>query len=464
MKHLKRSAAAIALAGLTIFSSSFINTALAADARPLISAMQNAQGEPSLAPMLKDVIPAVVNISVKGTKEVNSQIFNIPEEFRFMFPQLNQPARQREFRALGSGVIIDAKNGYIVTNHHVVEDATEIRIALYDGREYEAKKIGSDPHTDLALLQLKEFENITAIAYQSNESMEVGDFVVAIGNPFGLGQTVTSGIISALGRTGLNIENIENFIQTDAAINSGNSGGALVNLRGELVGINTAILGPNGGNIGIGFAIPVDMVKTVVAQLKEFGEVRRGSLGVIGSELTPDLAANFGYKGKAGAFVNEIIENSAAQQAGIKPGDIITSINDKKISSFAELRATIATLGSGAEVKVGIFRDGENITVKTKLKEPDTLSGSDAGVLSEYLSGAMLANNDKGPGVVVTSVDKRSRAQAIGLREGDVIVSVNRDQVKDLSSLKNMLKKVKKKSIALRIERGDSTLYLTIRG
>lgn len=281
MKSLKLSAAAIALAGLTLVASS-VNTAFAADARPLISAMENAKGEPSLAPMLKNVIPAVVNISVKGTKQV-SNMFDIPEEFRFMFPQFNQPNRQREFRALGSGVIIDAKDGYIVTNHHVVEDASEIRVALSDGREFSAKKIGSDPHTDLALLKLNEFDNLTALPFESSGSMEVGDFVVAIGNPFGLGQTVTSGIISALGRTGLNIENIENFIQTDAAINSGNSGGALVNLRGELVGINTAILGPNGGNIGIGFAIPVDMVKTVIDQLKNYGEVRRGTLGVIGT-------------------------------------------------------------------------------------------------------------------------------------------------------------------------------------
>ena len=463
MKNLKRSAAAIALAGLTIFSSSFVSGAMAADARPLIQAMQNSEGEPTLAPMLKNVIPAVVNISVKGTKEVsNNMLFNIPEEFRFMFPQLNQPNRQREFRALGSGVIIDAKEGYIVTNHHVVEDASSIRIALSDGREYEATKIGSDPHTDLALLKLKEFDNLTALPFNSREQMDVGDFVVAIGNPFGLGQTVTSGIISALGRTGLNIENIENFIQTDAAINSGNSGGALVNLRGELVGINTAILGPNGGNIGIGFAIPVDMVKTVVEQLKEFGEVRRGTLGVAGSELTPDLAENFGYKGKAGAFVNEVTPGGAAEKAGIKPGDIITSINGKKIKSFGELRAIIATLGSGADAKIGIFRDGKNLTVNATLTEPDTLSGSDAGQLSDVLEGATLTNNDGG-GVLVSAVAPRSRAFAVGLREGDVITTVNRDNVKDLSDLKNKMSKSKSGATALRIQRGSSVLYLTIR-
>lgn len=461
MKSLKLSAAAIALAGLTLVASS-VNTAFAADARPLISAMENAQGEPSLAPMLKNVIPAVVNISVKGTKQV-TPMFDIPEEFRFMFPQFNNQSRQREFRALGSGVIIDAKEGYIVTNHHVVDDASEIRVALSDGREYDAKKIGSDPHTDLALLKLKDFENITALPFEANGNMEVGDFVVAIGNPFGLGQTVTSGIVSALGRTGLNIENIENFIQTDAAINSGNSGGALVNLRGELVGINTAILGPNGGNIGIGFAIPVDMVKTVIDQLKNYGEVRRGTLGVIGTELTPDLAENFGYKGKAGAFVNEVVADGAAAKAGIKAGDIITSVNGKKIKSFGELRAMIATIGANSSVTIGLFRDGKELTVTAKLQEPDEIKGSDAGKLSTFFEGATLSNHDGG-GVEVTEVQPRSAAAQYGLRKGDVITSVNRDAVKNINDLKKKMGNSKGKSTALRIERGDQAIYVTIRG
>lgn len=462
MKSLKLSAAAIALAGLTLVASS-VNTAFAADARPLISAMENAQGEPSLAPMLKNVIPAVVNISVKGTKQV-TPMFDIPEEFRFMFPQFNNQNRQREFRALGSGVIIDAKEGYIVTNHHVVDDASEIRVALSDGREYDAKKIGSDPHTDLALLKLKDFENITALPFEANGNMEVGDFVVAIGNPFGLGQTVTSGIVSALGRTGLNIENIENFIQTDAAINSGNSGGALVNLRGELVGINTAILGPNGANIGIGFAIPVDMVKTVIDQLKNYGEVRRGTLGVIGTELTPDLAENFGYKGKAGAFVNEVVADGAAAKAGIKAGDIITSVNGKKIKSFGELRAMIATIGANSSVTIGLFRDGKELTVTAKLQEPDEIKGSDAGKLSTFFEGATLSNHDGGGGVEVTEVQPRSAAAQYGLRKGDVITSVNRDAVKNINDLKKKMGNSKGKSTALRIERGDQAIYVTIRG
>ena len=457
---LKLSAAALALAGITLMASMSTPT-YAADARPLISALENSQGEPSLAPMLKEVIPAVVNISVKGTKKV-SPMLQIPEEFRFMFPQLNRE-RQREFRALGSGVIIDAKEGYIVTNCHVVTDANEIRIALSDGREFDATKVGEDEHTDLALLKLEDPEDLVALPMMSDTSkLEVGDFVVAIGNPFGLGQTVTSGIISALGRTGLNIENIENFIQTDAAINSGNSGGALVNLRGELVGINTAILGPNGGNIGIGFAIPVDMVKTVVHQLQEFGEVHRGTLGVTGSELNSDLAESFDYKGKAGAFVNEVLEGGAADKAGVQAGDIITSINGKPIKSFGELRAMIATLGAGADIKLGIFRDGRNLTLDVTLQEPDEISGNDAGQLSSIFEGATLANHDGG-GVEVTDVATRSNAYQFGFRKGDVITTVNRDQIKGLSDLKSKLSKSKDKVLALRIERGDNVLYVTIR-
>lgn len=460
MKSLKLSAIAIAVGCATLLST-LSAPSYAADARPLIAAMANDSGEPSLAPMLKKVIPAVVNISVKGTKQVRP-MFNIPEEFRFMFPQLNQN-REREFRALGSGVIIDAKEGYIVTNHHVVEDADQIRIALSDGREFDAKKIGTDPHTDLALLQVEDFDGIelTALPMDTRDDLEVGDFVVAIGNPFGLGQTVTSGIISALGRTGLNIENIENFIQTDAAINSGNSGGALVNLRGELIGINTAILGPNGGNIGIGFAIPVSMVKSVVAQLQEFGEVRRGTLGVAGTELSNDLAESFGYKGNSGAFVNEVFDDSAAAKAGIKPGDIITSINGKPISSFGELRATIATLGAGADITLGIFRDGKYIELHTTLQEPTEITGADAGQLSSFFEGVSLANHDGG-GVEVTSISERSLAYRLGMREGDVITSVNRDRVETINDLKDKLNKSKGRVNALRIQRGDSQLYLML--
>lgn len=455
-----RAAAAAATAVLALTS---ISAASAADATPLINAMQNEQGEPSLAPMLKHVIPGVVNISVKGTKKTTGPMFNIPEEFRFMFPDLGRQ-QSRPFRALGSGVILNAKEGLIVTNHHVIDEADEIRIALSDGREFNAKKLGSDPHTDLALLKIEDdFEDLTEIKLGDSDAMEVGDFAVAIGNPFGLGQTVTSGIISALGRTGLNIENIENFIQTDAAINSGNSGGALVNLKGELIGINTAILGPNGGNIGIGFAIPSNMVKTVIYQLENFGEIRRGQLGITGTELNADLARNFGYKENSGAFVNEVIKDGAADKAGVKPGDIITSIDGKPISSFGELRAKIATIGAGSEVTLGIFRNGKNIEIKVTLAESQELSSEDSGSLSQAFQGAKLANAEGESGVEVTEVAQRSPAYSIGLREGDVITGVNRNAVKNINDLRKYVKEGEGRITALRIARGDSIVYITFR-
>lgn len=435
-------------------------TAIASEPTHLINALSDS-GTPSLAPMLKNVIPAVVNISVKGTKEVKP-LLNIPEEFRFMFPGNEFGSRQQEFRALGSGVIIDAKKGYIVTNYHVVDGADEIRVALSDGRIYDAKKIGEDQHTDLALLELKKFENLTAINLGDSDNLEVGDFAIAIGNPFGLGQTVTSGIISALGRTGLNIENLENFIQTDAAINSGNSGGALVNLKGNLIGINTAILGPNGGNIGIGFAIPSNMVKTVVDQLIKYGQVRRGSLGIVGTELNADLADSFDYDNNFGAFVNQVIEGSAAEKAGIKSGDIIIKLNGKKITSFGELRAKIATLGAGAKVVLTVFRDGKELDLNVTLGKVEELATDDVKEISTLLDGASLANNDDN-GVLITTVKERSSAYALGLRKGDVILGVNKKQVKNISDLKKLLNKNKGKLSALQIKRGDNTLFITIR-
>lgn len=447
---------------LGLSAAIFAGPASAMDVSPLINSVsKNESGIPSLAPMLKEVIPAVVNISVKGTKEV-SPLFNIPEEFRFMFPGNNFNTRQREFRALGSGVIIDARKGYVVTNAHVVDDADDIRIALSDGREYNAKKVGIDPHTDVALLQLKDYSNLTQIDFANSDELEVGDFAIAIGNPFGLGQTVTSGIISALGRSGLNIENVENFIQTDAAINTGNSGGALINLKGNLIGINTAILGPNGGNIGIGFAIPSSMVQTVVSQLIKYGEVKRGSLGVTGTELNSDLAENFGYKHNFGAFVNEVMKGGPADKAGIKSGDIITKVNGRAISSFGELRARIATLGAGTKVDITVFRDGKEIDIPVTLQQVKELAYDDARGISESLAGASLANAPDG-GVEVTKIDPRSIAQALGLRKGDIIMGINRSKVRNITELKKQLGQTKGRLSALQIRRGDATVYITIR-
>ncbi len=351
----------------------------------------------------------------------------------------------------------------MITNHHVIDGANKIRVQLHDGREYDAELIGSDGMSDVALLKLEKVGDLTEIKLADSDSLRVGDFAIAIGNPFGLGQTVTSGIISALGRSGLNVENFENFIQTDAAINSGNSGGALVNLNGELIGINTAILGPNGGNVGIGFAIPVNMAKNLVEQILEFGEVKRGVLGVQGGELTSELAEAFGYETNHGAFVSQVVPDSAAANAGIEAGDIIVSVNGKEIRSFGELRAKIATLGAGKEVKLGIIRDGKDKTVTAKLKEA-TMAKANAETLHEALKGAELENYAEGKvsGVRVTSVEKDSVAARYGLKQGDVIVGMNRNKVKNLGDLRKQLES-KPAVLALNIVRGDSTMYLVIR-
>src|SRR5690554_6640529 len=281
---------------------------------------------PTLAPMLEEVTPAVVNISVKGKREVRQRI---PDMFRFFFGPggPREQVQERPFQGLGSGVIIDAKEGYVVTNNHVIDGASEILVTLKDGRQFDATVIGTDDRSDIALIKIKDGENLTQIEIGSSADLRVGDFVVAIGNPFGLGQTVTSGIVSALGRTGLIPEGYEDFIQTDASINPGNSGGALVNLRGELVGINTAILSPGGGNIGIGFAIPTRMASSVMQQLIEHGEVRRGLLGVSVQDLTPALAEAFGITATTrGVIITEVTSGSAAERAGLKAGDIVLSV------------------------------------------------------------------------------------------------------------------------------------------
>ncbi|EOD80427.1 serine endoprotease DegQ [Grimontia sp. AD028] len=417
---------------------------------------------PSLAPMLEAVSPAVVSIAVEGSHTSKQRI---PESFRFFFgPDFpSEQVRERPFRGLGSGVIIDADKGYVITNHHVIDGADKIRVQLHDGREYDAELIGSDGMSDVALLKLEKADDLTEIKLADSDALRVGDFAIAIGNPFGLGQTVTSGIISALGRSGLNVENFENFIQTDAAINSGNSGGALVNLNGELVGINTAILGPNGGNVGIGFAIPVNMAKNLVDQILEFGEVKRGVLGVQGGELTSELAEAFGYETNHGAFVSQIVPDSAAEKAGIEAGDIIVSVNGKEIRSFGELRAKIATLGAGKDVKLGIIRDGKEKIVTAKLKEA-SLAKANAETLHEALKGAELENYKEGKvsGVRVSSVEKDSIAARYGLKQDDVIVGLNRNKVKNLGDLRKQLES-KPSVLALNILRGESTMYLVIR-
>lgn len=415
---------------------------------------------PSLAPMLEEATPAVVSIAVEGTQTSRQQV---PEMFRYFFGAPQEQVQERPFRGLGSGVIIDADEGYVVTNNHVVDNADEITVKLTDGREFTAKKLGSDDQSDIALLKIDP-DDLTALPIADSDELRVGDFVVAVGNPFGLSQTVTSGIVSALGRSGLNIGGYEDFIQTDAAINRGNSGGALVNLRGELVGINTAIFGPNGGNVGIGFAIPANMMKSLVDQIAEFGEVRRGLLGIKGNDIDAGLAEAMNAEINIGAFVSEVTPESAAEEAGIQAGDIITEINGRPLHSFQELRAKIASMGAGAEVELTLIRKGEKVNVDVVLGDATSVTVT-AAQIHPALEGATLANgsDDAGnDGVVIAELERGSPAARIGLKPDDVIIGVNRIRTNTVAALRNTLDGAEG-VIALNVRRGNSTLYLVIR-
>jgi len=414
---------------------------------------------PSLAPMLEHATPAVVSISVIGTHKVPQQ--NVPDAFKFFFGNKDQnQAQQRPFRGLGSGVIIDSDKGYVVTNNHVIENADKIMITLKDGRQLEAKKLGSDAKSDVALLQI-EAKNLSEIKLADSDNLRVGDFTVAIGSPFGLGQTVTSGIVSALGRSNLNIEQLEDFIQTDAAINSGNSGGALVNLRGELIGINTAILGPGGGNVGIGFAIPSNMMHNLVKQIIEFGEVHRGILGVSGRSVNSEIAKAMELGTSQGGFIEQVMPESAADEAGIKAGDVIIEVNGKAIKSFFELRAKIGSIGANKKVKLTVIRDGDKEVFTVKLKQ-DQSTDIAAASIHRMLDGAQFENNAKKKVIIISQVAEDSPAQMAGLQAGDIITGVNRTRIKDIAQLRDYLKG-KTGVLALNIVRDNHAQYIMIR-
>jgi serine protease Do/serine protease DegQ len=421
----------------------------------------NGQQMPSLAPMLEKVTPGVVLISVTGTHVEKSKV---PDAFKFFFGNPNQnknQSREREFRGLGSGVIIDADKGYIVTNNHVINEADEIQITLKDGRQIKAKKIGSDASSDIALLQI-DAENLIEVKLGDSDNIRVGDFTVAIGSPFGLGQTVTSGIISALGRSGLNAQNYEDFIQTDAAINSGNSGGALIDLNGKLVGINTAILGPNGGNVGIGFAIPSNMVDNLVRQIIEFGEVRRGVLGVLGRSVNGEIAKALELESSQGGFIEQVVADSAADEAGIEAGDVITKVNGKMVKTFAEIRGKIGSIGAGKNVELTVIKkDGSEKDYDVTLKKQETAK-VEAASIHRMLDGAELENNANGQGIDVNSVEEDSPAAVIGLQRGDIISGINRTRIKSIGELRSYLND-NKGVFALNVVRGNSTLFLMIR-
>ncbi|MFQ5846976.1 MAG: DegQ family serine endoprotease [Candidatus Methylomirabilales bacterium] len=423
------------------------------------------RGVPTLAPLLKRVTPAVVNIAVRGHVVTQANPLLQDPFFRRFFGIPEQPA-QREFVAAGSGVIVDPERGYILTNNHVVRHADEINVKLRDGREFKAKLVGSDPEADVAVLRIPA-ENLTALPLGDSDKLAVGDFVVAVGNPFGLGQTVTSGMVSALGRTGLGIEGYENFIQTDASINPGNSGGALVNLYGELIGINTAIVGPSGGSVGIGFAIPINMARVVMGQLIKYGEVRRGQLGVTVQDLTPEIAKALGIQANQGAVVVRVAAGSAAEKAGLKPGDVVVAANGKVVAGGADLRNKIGLAKVGESVTLNVIRDGKKRTV-TAVLAPRRHAKLAAEDIDPRLAGAVFGTiEERSPlsgrveGVEVLRVQRGSPAWVAGLRKGDVIVGVNRHPTRTLDELRQVVKAAQK-TLLLNVRRGDGALFIII--
>lgn len=432
--------------------------------QPALAALPSTDGSgrpvPSLAPLIKQVSPAVVNISTVATQTVRNPLLSDPFFRHFFQVPPGAETQQRRTQSAGSGVIIDAANGTVVTNYHVVDGANEINVGLQDGRTLKAKLVGSDPEVDIAVLKI-EPARISALKLSDTDNAEVGDFVIAIGNPFGLGQTVTTGVVSALGRKGLGIEGYENFIQTDASINPGNSGGALINLQGELIGINTAIIGPNGGNIGIGFAIPVRMVKNSVDQIIKYGAVKRGQLGVVIQDLTPDLADAFSIEhGQRGVLIAQVQPESAAARAGIQAGDIVISAGGRPVESAAELRNEIGAMRIGDTIRLTVLRDGKSRSVDVKIGAP-LAESSTANAVHPFLAGAQLQARDDGKGVAIVAVQPGSPAQRAGLQAGDIIVSANRTDVRTVEELKNAAKGSQQR-LLLRIVRNGVALYLVL--
>lgn len=413
----------------------------------------------SLAPLVEKASPAVVNIRVSQNVSQNSQLGN--DWLRRFYGLPESHGGSREVASAGSGVIVDAGRGFILTNHHVVEDADEIQISLFDGEILEAEIIGSDAATDIALLKV-EANGLIEMPIGDSEVVRVGDFVLAIGNPFGLGHTVTSGIVSALGRTGISRNGYEDFIQTDASINPGNSGGALVNMRGELVGINSAIISRSGGNVGIGFAVPTEIASSVMRQILDFGEVRRGLLGVTISGIDAEVAEALNATVDSGALITMIEPGSAAEDSGLQVDDIIVAVNDKKISDASELRNAIGLMGSGEDIDISYIRDGKTRNVKAKLGQ-QSVARSTGTDIHPGLAGATFASSTatNSGGVEVTEVASGSPAAQRGLRAGDIITAVNRRSIRNLQQLAELA--AGNRILFLLVRRGDRALMLQIR-
>jgi len=418
----------------------------------------------SLAPMLKKTLPAVVNIRAQ-IKIVDINTLNKLQQEQAKSE--NGGEMPDKFISVASGVIVDAKQGYIITNAHVVIDAISVIVTLHDGRHYNAKLIGADKESDVALLQIKA-KNLMALPLADTGNLEVGDIVAAIGNPFGLNESVSSGIVSALGRTTLGIESYENFIQTDASINPGNSGGALVNADGKLIGINTAILAPAKGNIGIGFAIPASMAKSVMQQLLQYGDVKRGALGVGAEDITPDLATALKVDPNSGAVVTQVIASSPAQTAGLQVGDIITSVNGNHIKSANDLVNAIAFLRVNSKANMNLLRDKKSISLTAQITDPQKQQQTELQ-LNPLLFGVTLKDfsilspiHGDVKGVLVVSVEENSMAWHADLRQGDIINSANQQPVTGIADLKKAAIQ-SNNSMLLHILRGPGAIFLVIK-
>lgn len=436
---------------LSLLRSLMVTVALLATSQVFaLSEGAKQQGLPSLAPMLEEVTPAVVSIRVAKVLPTDSRYYfdgeQLPEQLRRYFdraPQSREGNNRPYATGAGSGVIIDAEQGLVITNHHVVDGAATISVQLQDGRTEEAELLGSDANTDVALLRIAA-SDLSDIEFADVDTVAVGDYVVAIGNPFGIGQTVTSGIVSALGRTGLNRDHYEDFIQTDAAINMGNSGGALVDLEGKLIGMNTAIISGSGGSNGIGFAVPADMISSVVEHLERDGEVRRGLLGVTITDLNPQVAEALETDLEDGALVTSVMPGSAAEAAGIEVSDIIVELDGDTIASSRDLRNKVGLMSRGEEVSLRLYRNGRAMNLDAVIGGPSGVAG-DTGSQEEGFRGAELRSlaadesEYSDVGVLVESVQPGSPVAAAGMEPGDVIVEVNRRAVSDLEQFNSAL-------------------------